>query len=195
MASPAEVRQQRALLDRVTELAVADLARAWQRVDTSADFDVLRPELVALLARLVELYGEAAAGLAADYYESARGASPEARGRFSPQLPEVVTEAVRGALVGAVGVSIRGIVSGDPGMTLRDLSGALDLQVKGAHRRTIAHAVATDPANAAWERVPTGSECDFCQDLAGQIHTSPAAAESDFHAHCRCMSMPVWLRR
>lgn len=188
MVSPAEVRQQRALLDRVTALAEADLNRAWTRVDTSADLDALRPDLVALLERLVSLYGEAAAGLAADFYESARDASPAARRRFSPRLPEVLSDEVRDSLTGAVVVSLRGILSGDPDMTRRDLGGALDVQVKGAYRSTISAAVASDPADAAWERVPSGDECDFCQEAAG-------TAADGFHAHCRCMSMPTWLPR
>lgn len=188
MASPAEVREQRALLDRLAELAGGALARRWAQVDTTAELDTLRPELVSLLTGLVDAYGEAAAGLAADYYETARAASPAAPGRFTPRMPQVVTEDVRNSLAAAVVVSLRGILSGDPDMTRRDLDGTLDVHVKGAYRSTIAAAVVADPAaNATWERVPAGGECDFCQDAAG-------TTEDGFHAHCRCVSMPVWLR-
>lgn len=186
MAS-AEIAQQRALLDRIAELAGVDLGRSWAAVDIRADLDTLRPALVALMERLVALYGEAAAGVAADFYESARAAAA-ARGRYSPRLAEALADEVRDSLTGAVVVSLRGILSGDPDMTRRDLNGALDLHVKGAYRRTISSAVASDPANAAWERMPSGDECDFCQDAAG-------TSDDAFHAHCRCMSMPIWLAR
>lgn len=185
MASP-EIEQQRALLDRLAGLAGADLGRSWTAVDITAELDTLRPALVGLLERLVALYGEAAAGLAADFYETARDAAPAARGRYSPRLPEVLDDDVRDRLTGSAVFSLRGVLSGDPDMTRRDLDGALDLHVKGAYRRTISAAVAADPADATWERMPSGGECDFCQDAAG---TSSDA----FHAHCRCMSMPIWL--
>lgn len=186
MASP-EIAQQRALLDRIAELAGTDLGRSWAAVDTRADLDILRPGLAALLERLVALYGEAAAGVAADFYETARDASP-ARGRFSPRLPEVLSDEVRSSLMGTVVVSLRGVLSGDPDMTRRDLNGALDLHIKGAYRRTIADAAASDPADAGWQRMPSGGECDFCQEAAG-------TSSDRYHAHCRCMSMPIWLRR
>lgn len=186
MATRAEVREQRELLARLSDLAGADLARRWARMDTRADLEELRPLTVELLSTLVALYGEAAAGLAADFYETARAAG-SARGRYTPPMADALAPPVADALTAAAIHALGGVLQGDPGMTQRSLTGSLDLHVKGSYRRTIADAVAHDPdSGAAWERMPSGGGgCDFCQEVAG----TPA---DGFHPHCRCMSVPVW---
>jgi hypothetical protein len=164
-------------------LAFRDLADLWRTAGT--------PEQVAaalrdVLPALIDTYGLAAATLAADWYDDVRD-SREVRGHFTA-IPAEVPETGTQALVGWALSEAQDL----PGFQTLILGGA-QRRIANFSRLTVMGSSIADPAARGWERVGSGSSCEFCQMLLGRgaVYTE-ASADFEAHDHDDCGAAPAW---
>lgn len=184
MATPAELKV--AITD-LAALANNDLRALWRQVDTPAE---ARDALRDVLPALVVTYGQAAATIAADWYDDLRD-MVAARGRFRA-IPAEVDES------GADVLARWGIdplfKSDEPdwerAKTL--IAGGLQRRIANGSRLTVAHSSIEDPAADGWMRQGSG-ECGFCAMLIGRgaVYTE-RGADFGAHDHCKCSAVPAW---
>lgn len=165
--------------------------------DLASFFDALnleRPEkardaLLKFVPTLVEEYGEAAAIVAADWYDDMR-ASEAARGRFRA---EAVVPSERIAVERTVRRAAGALFTDAPRDALTGISSKAGKYVLSGSRQTIARSSFLDPEAAGWQRVTRGKTCGFCVMLAGRgaVYKKDTA---DFaaHGHCDCAAVPSW---
>lgn len=168
-------------------LANRDLARLWQEVGTAVE---AKQALADVLPHLVDVYGTAAAALAADWYDELR-AKRGVPGRFGATPAEI----------GNTGTdALAGVAAGPLFSAKPDWSSALVLAQGGLQRRIANQARSTvmlssvrDPRAHGWRRVGDGSTCDFCSMLLGRgaVYTE-ATADFPAHDHCGCGAEPAF---
>jgi hypothetical protein len=182
-----EVRAHRRDLSELVRLAQNDLRVAFRGFDTA---DAARDGLTVLLPRLMSVYGEAAASLAADWYDDQREAA-EARGRFSPILADLPD---RGRTDSLARWAVGPLYQADPDFatTLAKVGGGLQRIIANADRQTIQATSVADPGARGWARAGVG-ECDFCQMLIGRgaVYTE-ATADFESHDRCGCVAVPAF---
>lgn len=158
------------------------------RYESIAD---LREQVLEAMEPLCAASSDAAAAMAAQFYDSAREyetGEPLGAQAISRRSPE--------ATEGAVRALIQMVVDGKPfEQFLAQLSDRLDFEVKRASGECVKANAARDPLKPKWARVPSGSEtCGFCLMLAsrGFVYSSDKAAGSDGHYHpnCDCRIIP-----
>lgn len=188
---PSAAEQQAALrgLSRLTE---RDLAAIWRRLDLSNP-DKLAEPLAQVLEEIGAKYGQAAATLAADWYDEAReGAAVKGRFRASPAtLPESERfEALSRWGVGPLFPSSRPIYddSGDiieyervgpnPEKALSMITGGLSRVVLGMARATTEGNTVLDPSGPRYARHASANACAFCALMAtrGAVYASEESA-------------------
>lgn len=172
-------------------LAQRDLRDFWGSLNLSADPAVIRRATTAFFPELITAYGDAAALLGADFYDSLRNVPPSAA-RFRATL---AASAPAEQAVGSVRWALGALFDGRPDQSLANLSGAAQRMVLQAGRDTIARSAFTDPVRTGFARVPQGTTCSFCIMVAsrGAIYsTAEAAGESNtYHDNCNCVPLPV----
>lgn len=142
---------------------------------------------MAALPRLVQVYGSAAATLAADWYDDLR-AEAAVRGRFTVATAELPGTDRTDTLARW---AVSPLFAADPNRSamFTNVSGGLQRIIADADRFTITTSSIEDPKSQGWYRV-TGGACSFCQMLAGSIYrTSP---EFKGHNHCGCIAAPAF---
>lgn len=180
MATPAELRQ--ALAD-INVLAARDLGRIWRALQEG---DNATEALHDILPALIDLYGEAAAALAADWYEDLRD-SKGVGGSFAA-IPADIADTGAHALIGwAIDKA-----SSD-GSLLALLEGGLQRRVVNFGRFTIMQSSIADPRADGWQRLGQGDNCPFCDLLIsrGAVYSERTV---DFGAHdeCNCVAVPAF---
>ena len=188
MTSAAEARQ--GLVD-LTALARRDLAAFWALVQ---DWPVeqIRDALMDVLPALGDQYGDAAAELAASYFETARERA-DARGSFTPVLAERPQRA-RWEALSRWGVDPLFSATPDAQTALTLIAGGLQRSIADQHRRTIVGSSLADPQASGWRRVGVGDSCGFCRMLIGRHDAVYTEASVQFKSHdnCRCVASPSW---
>ena len=187
MTSAAEARQ--GLVD-LTALAHRDLATFWALVrDWPAD--QIRDALMDVLPALGNQYGDAAAELAASYFETARERAA-AGGSFAPVLAERPQRARWEALT-RWGVDPLFAAEPDAPAALSRVSGGLQRTIADQHRLTVVESSLADPAASGWRRVGVGDNCGFCRMLIDRGHVyTEAGVTFRSHDHCNCAAAPSW---
>ena len=187
MSSAAEQRQ--AVAD-LSSMAVAELVSVWPQV-AGLDPVAAREVLVEALPDLFGPYGDAAASLAADWYEELRDEQRVA-GRFRPTLaPEPVEDQWKALAGRAVGSLFGAAPRPDDALTI--LSGGLQRAVANQHRLTVVDSTKADPKAKGWKRVGVGHNCGFCNMLIGRGHVYRGDSVTfRAHDHCNCAASPVW---
>lgn len=190
MSLASEQRQAVADLTRIANREVEGLFRLVE----GASADQVRDALMDVLPVLGDQYGDAAAALAAEYYEGAREAA-EARGAFSPILEGRPTPA-RWEALARWGVDPLFAAQPDPASALSLVQGGMQRTVADRHRLTIVRSSVEDPAAAGWRRVGVGDSCGFCRmlidrrkDGGGGVYTE-ASVTFRSHDHCNCAAAP-----
>lgn len=187
MTSAAEARQ--GLVD-LAALARRDLAAFWALVQ---DWPVeqIRDALMDVLPALGDQYGDAAAELAASYFETARERA-DARGSFAPVLAERPDRA-RWEALSRWGVDPLFAAEPDAVAALSRVSGGLQRTIADQHRLTVVESSLADPAASGWRRVGVGDNCGFCRMLIdrGRVYTE-AGVTFRSHDHCNCAAAPSW---
>jgi len=169
--------EQRQAIADLAELARRDLFKLLSGV-APKDY---RDALAAVLPALGSAYGDAAAALAADWYESLREAA-EVRGRFAPVLAREPDVGRWESLAGWAASHL------DP---LALAVGGLQRSIADQHRLTIVNSSIADPAAAGWRRVGVGDSCGFCRMLIDRGHTyTEASVQFKSHDNCACCAAP-----
>jgi hypothetical protein len=193
MASP-QAEAARAEQEAIAALAVPLAAQAWPSFD-AADLSTV-PSFREVVEAIVELYGRAASGAAAEWFKTLR--AEKVKGRIAvraiPSTPpgfidQTVVEAAAARMADGVDV----------------LGSRVEQLVLNEGRRQMLSAVHADAEARGWARVPNEGACSFCLMLAiragaGVLYTSRSSA--NFRAHtkqsngsggdCRCGVEPVW---
>ena len=187
MSSAAEQRQ--AVAD-LTSLARRDLDAFWRLLE-GLSAEQVRDALMDVLPELGGAYGDAAAALAADWYEDVREAS-QARGSFSPVLASP-PEPARWEALARWGVDPLFAEQPDAAIALAKVAGGLQRLIADQHRLTVVESSIADPAASGWRRVGVGDSCGFCRMLIDRGHVYTEAT-STFRSHdwCNCAAAPSW---
>lgn len=172
--STANTQQQSARNAAIAALAAQQLAQLWPQVDwTSPD---AMSAVKTVYAAIVTKYGQAAASVAARFYDDTR-ASAGVRGAFiatpADPVPQVVTDkAVQSAFIGLDTPVDAPTTTSEMPVEQRvpaRLDNALQRHVIQASRDTITENVAADPEKPRYVRVPMGpNPCAFCIMLASR---------------------------
>lgn len=204
---PAEAEQRQALAQLVA-LAQRDLAAFWVAAE-ALPVEALRVALAEILPGIGLTYGDAAAALGAEWFETAREASG-APGSFAPVLAE---QPDQGRWASLANWATEPMLRPDqrpnamlswaarPSLkpkdvratTLTRLDGGLQRSIAAQHRETIMRSSIADPAAKGWRRVGVGDSCDFCSMLLsrGAVYTE-ASVRFRSHDHCNCAAAPAW---
>jgi hypothetical protein len=187
MATAQEARQ---ALVGLTSLARRDLFRLWRALE-GLTAEGTRDALADLLPALGLQYGDAAAALAADWYEEVREEA-EAKGRFAPVLATAPDDARWESLAGWA-TSPLFQPTPDRAAALTLLTGGLQRSIADQHRLTVVESSIADPAASGWRRVGVGDNCGFCRMLIDRGHVyTEAGATFRSHDHCNCAASPAF---
>lgn len=190
MTSRADVTRLTRAQRELVRMVQNELAGFFSAADLSRP-ERVRDALVEIVPLLVREYGELAATVAAEWYESVHPGeylAQTAEGTF----PEAgVVESVRyhaGALF-----------TDDPASALAGLSGAMQRFVFYSGRNTVARNVQLDPSRPRFARVPSGTQtCAWCSLMAsrGFVYWSRETAGLNDHWHndCDCQIVAEWDR-
>lgn len=171
-------------------LARRDLRQFWEALSLT-DPTRVRDVLVEFLPELVAPYGEAAALLGADWYDSLR---PAGRVAFRAALASPVqAEQASAAARWAIGPLFQ--AEPDPVVALSNLMGSTQRLVLQPGRDSVWNAARNDPVRSSFARVPSGvTTCKWCVMLAsrGFVYRSDEAAGQgrQFHDDCDCVIVP-----
>jgi hypothetical protein len=174
-------------------LAKRDLASFWASLNVAGSPIGVRDALLAFFPELVQSYGDAAAFLAADFYDELRGNAPSAsRFRAIVSSPPAAAQTEGSARWGLGPLFLPDPV---PGQALANLSGSLQRLVLQSGRSTIIESANRDPARWGFARVAIGKTCKWCLMLAGRgfVYGSEESAGgfNDWHDDCNCVVIPA----
>lgn len=173
----------------LVRLARNELAGFFATVDLSRP-ELVRDALLEIVPLLVREYGDVAATVAAEWYESVH---PDAfLARAAPGVDP-------GKVQGSVRYAAGGLFGEDPAQTLSILSGAMQRFILYSGRETVARNVQRDPSRPRFARVPSGAKtCAFCNLMASRgfvYYTRETAGLNDeYHDDCDCQIVPEWDR-
>lgn len=173
-----------ALVDRVQR----DLNGFWGSLDLSKP-ERVRDALLRFVPVLTTAYGDAAAVVAADWYDELR-ASEGVQGRFAALMAdtfpvEYVAQRVR--------FGAQHLFTEQPDQTRVFLADAVQEYVLQPGRDTVARSALADPQGSGWHREVRGDGCRFCRMLAGRggVYREATAGFAS-HGGCNCVAMPSW---
>lgn len=180
--APETPSAQRAALVAVTSRMLEELRAIWPQLPRGVE---LQPTLrYQVLPAVVAEYGDAAAALAADWYDTLRD-QLGVRGRFTAQLapppPEDMLRAVSNWIAEV------------PETAQERAEAASQKIVTDMSRQTVQVATEHDPNARGWARFTDDDACGFCRMLAsrGGVYTS-ASVKFGSHDRCHCLAGPVW---
>lgn len=177
--------QLRRSLAVLVQEAETDLQVVWNSTTTP---EQAASALHDVLPALINQYGQAAAAVAAEWYDNLR-ASQGIPGSFTA-MPEDIPDPGGNELVGWATA------------TAQDTTSMQSLVVGGMTRRILNFSRGTVTSNSVadkhargWQRVGSG-ECSFCAMLIsrGAVYTE-ATADFAAHDHCECSATPAWVDR
>ena len=193
MATAADIETLRSLNSTIVARATAALEAFWGTLDLSRP-EVARNALLEFMPVLTDQYGEAAAVIAADWYDSLR----EAEGVTGSYVATVAATVPEEVVAERTRFGAGHLWTENPSQTLLFLVGIAQEYVLQPGRDTITESSMADPAAVGWHRETRGSRsypsgCKFCQMLAsrGDVYKK-ATARFAAHAGCNCVAVPSW---
>lgn len=189
MTSRSDVDRLTAAQRELVRMAQNELTGFFSSTDLSSPARV-RDALLEIVPLLTREYGELAATVAAEWFESVHPGVFLAQTAADTFPTAGVVENVRyhaGALF-----------TDDPYAALQGISGALQRFVLYSGRQTVARNVQLDPSKPRFGRVPTGAKtCAWCSMLASRgfvymTRESAGMVASDYHDDCNCQIVPEW---
>lgn len=179
MATPDLLRSRVAGL---TALASRDLTILWRKVSDAAQAGVLLNDV---LPSLIQTYGEAAAVVAAEWYDDARDKAGVS-GRFGG-IPAPVRNPGTPGLVAWAGAQAT-----DLDTMLPLIIGGVQKRIANASRDTVIGSSLADPRAGGWQRAGNG-DCRWCDMLIGRGAVySEATADFAAHDNCLCTAAPAF---
>ena len=195
MPTAVEVARYTSVIDTLASLAVSDALRALAVGDYRDDAAGFARKAIRIVPGLVTLYGDAAAGYAADMYATWRSeAGVSGRWRATPAQVAAVDQVEAGLRV-AVGP----LWGADPDLAAFEslLSGVVARHVVNGARDTIVGNTNRDTQAVGWTRIARAGACRFCRMLAGRgegVYLSERTARFAAHDNCSCACVPSWDR-
>lgn len=188
MPSPSDVAELRGANAELTRRVQSDLSQFWNSLDVGKP-ERARNELLRFIPALTTQYGDAAALVAADWYDAVRAADGVA-GRFAAEQAEAFA---KDWVEDRVRYGARHLFTDDPDQMLRFLDGVVQEYALQPGRDTISRSTIRDPAAAGWSRHTRGDACSFCKMLAGRgaVYSS-GSVRFDSHGGCHCVPQPEW---
>lgn len=188
MPSQGDTQRLRTAQAGVRRLVEQDLAAFFATLDLGKP-EKARGELLAFLPALVQTYGQIAATVAADWYDTVR-ADENIPGRFRALtvIPDE-TAAIDATVRRAAG----DLFTDNPQAALLSLTGPAGKYALAGGRASIIRSSVADPQASGWSRATRSGSCAFCRMLAGRgaVYRRDSV---DFasHAHCNCAAVPSW---
>ena len=188
MTSQALVVQHRRSLQQVQTLLDNDLVEIYSGIPKSPA--AAMSLLISQLPQLTSIYGDMAATLAVDWYETVReaaGAGGFYSGILAPELDP------GRAIILAKWGSEPLWQSGDLELSRSRISGGAQRMMAGQSRETVMRNVDKDKAaTGRWARDARASGCAFCLMLAsrGPVYTSQDVGDFNAHDSCYCVAVP-----
>lgn len=159
-----------------------DMAALWRQVSNAVE---ARIALQDVLPVLINTYGQAAAAVAADWYDEARDAANVA-GSFRA-IPASIEDSATDAL--ALWASEQGT---DMDSVRSLVEGGMQRRIANWGRETVMGSALADPRAHGWQRTGAGS-CDFCNMLIGRGTVySESSADFASHDNCSCSAVPAF---
>lgn len=167
------VRQ--AALSGLADLSRRELAEIWRKLNLDRPGALSTP-LAEILLAIADKYGEAAAALAAEWYEEARD-DAGMTGSFAVPVADL-PESTRFDALARWGVTPLFGADPNPAAALTRLSGGLQRLVLDQARDTTFAAVEADPVRPRFARHASANACAFCALMAtrGAVYASEADA-------------------
>lgn len=188
MTSRADVTRLTRAQRELVRMAQNELAGFFSAADLSRP-ERVRDALVEIVPLLVREYGELAATVAAEWYESVHP------GTFLAQTAEgTFPEA---GVVQSVRYHSGALFTDDPREALNGLSGALQRFVFYSGRNTVARNVQRDPSRPRFARVTSGAHtCAWCSLMASRgfvyLSRETAGLNDHYHDDCDCQIVAEW---
>ncbi len=194
MVASADVEDLRVAQAALSDLAQQEVADLVSTVVAEADPAAARNLLVQLVPQLAADYGEAAAALAATWFEQVYGISAVIAAPLDRAVLEQAIRYPAGHLWTPAGEPA-GAAAIDP--LTNALAGKVDAWVKHGVRDTVRESAWSN--DMGWARVPKGAKtCAWCLILAsrGAVYRSEKSASSRqdgerYHGHCDCAAIAV----
>lgn len=166
---------------------VKEMRTLWPALE-GMDGVATRLRIMGVLPDIVNVNREAAAGLAADWYEATR---PAAFGKIDPKmamaLPDKVLEK---RLWDALEPLFRKGQEKNWVHAQEQTEAIVIDSIMDGFRDTIADTSADDPNVSHWVRVVEAGACSWCRKIAGEEYG--AGGQFHRHPHCRCTNAPVF---
>lgn len=189
MAAREDIERLRTALGTLSSLVTGQLRFFFGSLRMASNPAETRDALLKFVPALTTQYGEAAATIAAEWYEEV---NPKRAGRVSAVLaPPVDTAAVEAKVHYLAGH----LWTPEPTAIRGPLEVAVDKYVLQPSRNTVV--LNSERDGVRWARVPTGAKpCAFCLVLAsrGAIYRTEQSAGGDenrYHGDCRCLPTPI----
>ncbi|WP_269304910.1 VG15 protein [Aeromicrobium sp. HA] len=167
----------------LTKLAERDVRLLVLELD---DFAERRVALKDVMPMLVDTYGQAAATVAAEWYDEM--ALEHARGgrSFSAIAAELPANTGADVLVDWAATEAR-----TPASMLELALGGMQRRIANMSRATVIGSAASDPRSDGWMRVGDGDNCPFCDMLIsrGAVYAKDTV-RFGAHDHCNCQAAP-----
>ena len=186
MPTPTDLRN--AVRD-LHSLAADDLRGLWRQV---TNLDEAREALEDVLPLLTRTYGQAAAAVAADWYDELRD-ELNIGSRFSAIVADLDDQ---GADVLARW-GVEPLLGSEPDWRRAQvlIDGGLQRRIANGARETVRISSIEDPQAQGWQRTG-GGDCAFCDMLIGRGAVySEATADFAAHDHCQCAAVPAFKGR
>lgn len=180
MASPIQAAwAYMAASDRLQASLFTSIRRLWFELPEAPE--EARDVLVSQAQTLAKHYGDAAVGLAAEFFEAATG--------LTTRVPDYdLSDAVEGSVRWAAG----DLFAGNPAEAQKKFRGAMQRHAKQPGRDLLYENA--DRRGVTFARIPEGDACSWCLMLAsrGFIYTSArhAGEGNRWHDFCSCVVAP-----
>lgn len=188
MVSRAEAERLRLAQSGIRALVERDLAAFFDALNLDRP-EAARDALLDFMPALVAQYGEAAAAVAADWYDEMRAAE-RVPGRFRAQVQDSpYQDAVEPTVRRAAGA----LFTDNPAEALTALAASSGKYALAAGRQTIVYSTDHDPRTSGWERVVRSGACGFCRMLHGRGAVyKESTVHFAAHKECNCAAVPSW---
>lgn len=188
MATAADVAVMRAANAGLVRLATRDLRAFWATLNLDRP-EAARDALLRFMPELTARYGEAAAVVAADFYDDLR-ATEAVRPGFRARMADPVPTA---AVQQRTRFGAQHLFTENPAQTLAFLTSATTKYVLRPGWDTLTESAKADPAAVGWHRETRPGACRFCRLLAGRGAVyKQSTATFAAHDDCGCVAVPSW---
>ncbi|UEJ84003.1 hypothetical protein Bra3105_06735 [Brachybacterium halotolerans subsp. kimchii] len=183
MVSRAEAGKFKRANDQLTHAIQRDIRKAWGALGAYSP-EGKRDALLDIVPGLVSTYGDAAAAVAMEYFETTTGARGTIHDGSTP-------EAVQGSIRALIG----GLWTGQEAEAISLVIGSATRHMLQAGRSSIYRSTRSTPG-LRFARVPEAGACDWCRIMSsrGAVYLSRESAGGEnnkYHDDCACLATAI----